>query len=212
MPLALLAWLVVAQAEAPPAVHVDPGWAKGGAVAGFVMAAVPAGLGIASVAAMWSGNQTAQDWLQVGAGVSAPLVALIPTFAGRSASLANEELERRPRIFRIIGWVMVIYGGVGLLSGVAIGRLWSFISEKAGFSWGSLAGGNANVESTAVTIGRIISTFTTLFSVAVATAGVVFVSLGAKTSADRAVVVPTAAFVPLPGGGYAAMTGLSGRF
>ena len=194
---------------------MDPGWAKEGAFLGFALSAVPFGLGVASVVSMWMGNQTAQDWLQVAAGVSAPVVALVPTFGSRSASLANEELEKRPRIYRVVGWVMVIYGAVGLISSFAVGRLWGWAGEKAGFSWGTISGGNDNVERTAQTVGRVVNTFTTMFSVLVCTAGVWFIAGSAKTMHTRATdssFMPSVAVMPMPGGGFAASASLTGRF
>lgn len=201
--------------QAPSGVHVDPGWAKEGAFAGFALSAVPFGLGVASVVAMWAGNQTAQDWLQVAAGVSAPLVALVPTFGSRSASLANDELTRRPRIFRIIGWVMTIYGAVGLISSFAVGRLWGWIGQEANFNWGTITGGNRNVENTAMVVGRVVNTFTTMFSVLVSVAGIWFISASSNIMHTRATepqFMPSVAVMPMPGGGMAMSALLTGRF
>ncbi len=193
MTLALVTLLVVAQAPA------DPGWAKEGGAAGIALAAVPLGLAVGSVVAMWRNDGTAQDWLTVGSALSVPLVGLVPTFSGRSAVLSDEQ-ARRPRVFRVIGWVISIYGTVSTLAGFAIGKLAGLVLSKTDFA-----------TYTQSDTGKVIGTITTLFGAAVCTTGLLFLSGASVMAADRA-VNPVFVVTPMPGGGFAALGGVSGRF
>ncbi|MBL8952175.1 MAG: hypothetical protein JNK82_15440 [Myxococcaceae bacterium] len=206
MTLALLALLTVGQftpEAAPEATTPDPGWAREGAITGMVLSAVPVGLSVASIVSMWRNEGTAADWFTVASIVSAPLVALIPTFSGRSAVLP-EELARRPRIFRIIGWVITVYGAVSSFAGFGIGKLAS-----------SLLSGTDFEQYTQSNLGKVIGTVTTLLGAAIAVTGIMFISSGSMIAARRAEeasVSPTVAVVPMPGGGYAMFGGLNGRW
>lgn len=214
MTLALLGLLVFAQTEAPPEavtppsapVRASPGWAREGAANGFVLAAAPIGFAIGSVIALWTRNGTTQDWLSVAAGLSAPLGGLVPTMGGRSAVL-SDEAGRRPRILRIVGWVMIIYGAAALVGGVAIGQVYKLIARGAMFT--------ALDTGTGATVLQVIGTVTTLFDGAICSAGVIMLSAAANVAATRAEqeagIVPGVALTPLPGGGFAVMAGVSGR-
>ncbi|MBK7857338.1 MAG: hypothetical protein IPJ65_01690 [Archangiaceae bacterium] len=195
----------VAPPAAEPPVQSDPGWARAGSIAGFALAGVPLAFGIGSVVALWTHHGTAQDWLTVGAGLSAPLIGLIPTFASRSAVLRYDELTRRPRIFRIVGWVMTIYGSVALLGGVLGGQVFKAISHSADF--------HAFESGTAADVLAVFGTVSTLFDAALCSAGIVLLSMSSQVSADRAeaYVQPSVAAVPTPNGGFAVMAGFSGR-
>jgi len=195
MTLALVAWLVVAQAEPAP----DPGFAREGGVVGIALTAVPLALSVGSIVAMWQNNGTTQDWLTVASGLTVPLVGLVPTFGGRSAVLA-EELSVRPRVFRIIGWVISIYGTVSTLAGFAVGKLIGAVLSQTDV--GRFATSDA---------GKVVGTVNTLWNAAICTTGLLFLSASSLMAANRA-VTPTVAVVPMPGGGWAAFSGVSGRF
>lgn len=196
MTLALVTLLVVAQDREPPA---SPGFAREGGALGIALAAVPLALSIGSIVAMWQNNGTTQDWLTVGSALSVPLVGLVPTFAGRSAVLP-EELAGRPRVFRIIGWVISLYGTVSTLVGFGIGKAAVALAAQTDFA-----------KFTASDAGKLVGTVTTLINAALCTTGLMFLSGSSLLAADRA-VTPTVAVAPLPGGGWAAVGGVTGRW
>ena len=125
-----------AEAFTPPA--PQPGWARAGGVLGFGLAAAPLGLTIASVVASYALGLDAQDGLIIAAALSGPLLALVPTFAGRSAQV-DDAHARKPRLFRIFGWVLTGMSAVGLVYSTIVGRLLILarLSTGAPSIWGS---------------------------------------------------------------------------
>lgn len=194
----------VLPAPLPPPTRT-PGWARTGGHIGFGLAVIPFALAVASTVAIWTKDSTAHDVLIISAGASTPLLALVPTFAGRSA-LIDDDAARLPRLFRVIGWVLSIYGAVSMISSVPIAKLWAYGLEKAG--WKS--------DSRYQTAGDVIGSFTTLFNGLICSAGIVFLSIASEMAATRGegpVIMPTVAFAPSPNGqGFTGIAGFSARF
>jgi len=201
--------LMAPKMESPPVspkpapVHAEPGWARSGGFLGVGLAVVPLGLSLGAVVALWTQtNTTAQDWLTVSVGLTALLAALVPSFASGSA-VVPDEAAHKPRLLRIIGWVMVIYGAASMIGGVAIGKAVAFAIQEL----------KVTVPQEYSPVGKVIGTVTTLFDGLLCTVGIILLSMGSVMAGDRALsVVPTAALVPLPGGGVAMAGGLSGRW
>lgn len=178
---------------APP----QPGWARAGAGLGFGLAAIPIGLVIGAVVASYQVGQTEQEVLLVAAGLSTPLVGLVPTFAGRSARVEDEHAGK-PRLLRIIGWAMTGLSAVGLVASPVIARGLQFLKLSTGAP--SILGSTLN-----------------LLDGAVAAAAVVVLSISALRSANAAEepaglqAAPVVSYLPRPGGGVVT-AGLAGSF
>jgi hypothetical protein len=203
------------EAVAPPSAAGNPnraGWAREGGALGFGLSAVPVGLAIASGVTQWTEKDAAGKYdlttshmLAVCAGLSAPLVALIPTFSGHSATVAPD-LAHKPRGFRILGWILT---GMATIDLVTV----PLYSKAFGLVFGE--GPSA------------FTAVTTVLGGLMASGGVVLLSLASRLSAERSAmqseevgppatvfaptVAPVFAWLPGPSGG-SAMAGLAGSF
>ncbi len=189
------------------------GWARPGGAMGFGLAAVPVGLAIASSVTAWTeknaigkADLTLSHMLVVSAGLSAPLMALVPTFAGRSATVADD-LAHAPRALRILGWILTGIATVDLVTTPLYDKAFGLVFHSDGPS--------------------VITSFTTVLAGLMASGGVVLLSFAALKSAERSEmqseevappatvfapsVAPVLTWVPGPGGG-AALAGLSGSW
>ncbi len=201
---------LLAQAEEtpPPPLPTDgvkdpgpelAGWARMGAGVGFATAAVPLGLALASAITSWTSGAFVSELLVILAGVSAPVLALIPTLGGRSALVLDEDAHA-PRLLRILGWVMVGLGTVGLLTAPLWNRAFAALGLGSGPS--------------------VFGAISTVFEGALASGGILVLSVAARRSATRAEehppelpsnLAPVMALLPGPrGSGLIALAGVRG--
>ena len=196
-----------------PAVKYNPGWAREGGALGFGVSVVPVGLAVAAGVTQWSSkgangkyDLTLSDTLIICAGVSAPVMALIPTFAGRSAVVADD-LAHAPRLLRILGWIMVGFATIDLVT--------TPLYEKA---FGLVFGDGPSV----------FTAITDVIAGVLAAGGIVVLSIAARRSATRSempseevgppatvfapTVMPSFAVVPGAHGGGAALAGFTGTW
>jgi hypothetical protein len=202
------------EALQPPAEkpHYSPGWAREGGALGFGVSVVPLGLAIASGAAQWSKTNgqydfTLSDILIVCAGLSAPTMALIPTFAGRSAVVADD-LAHAPRLLRIMGWIMVGFATIDMVTSPLYEKAFNLIFKN-------------NDPSIFTVVGDV-------FAGLLAGGGIIVLSIAARRSATRSempseevgppatvfapTVVPSIGLLPAPHGGSVAVAGLRGSW
>jgi hypothetical protein len=172
------------------------GWARAGAILGFVLSAVPLGLTIASVVASYTLGLTAQEALLVAAGFSAPGVGLIPSFAGRSA-VVDDALAHKPRLVRIGGWILTGFAAFGLISSPLVGRFLMLVKLSDGKP--SIFGSVFNLLDGALASGAlVILSMAALFSARAAEES----GFGRDAAwASRVQVAPLIAYLPAARGG-----------
>ncbi len=209
-------------AAPPEAVKTEPpsaagntnraGWAREGGALGFGLAVVPVGLAISSAVYQWARKDAAGKYdlttshiLVVCAGGSAPLMALVPTFSGHSATVADD-LAHAPRALRILGWILTGIGTIDLVTVPLYSKLYGLV-----FGEGP----------------SVFTAVTTIFGGLLASGGVVLLSLASLRSASRSEmpseevgppatvfapsVTPVFSYLPGPNGG-AAMAGVAGTW
>jgi hypothetical protein len=194
----------------PPPTETKPaedaaGWARLGGSLGFVLAAVPFALAAGYTFTSWNHVPVYPDLFLLGAGLTAPAAALVPTMGGSSATVAAE-LAHQPRLFRIGGWVLVVIGTLGLVTAPAYDQLFTTLGP----------GGPS-----------VFGTFAAFFDASFVAGGIVSLSVAALISAKRSgetpeVVPPkndvyqarwTPTFSVLPGPhGATASLGVGGSF
>ncbi|MFT3841435.1 MAG: hypothetical protein QM723_30875 [Myxococcaceae bacterium] len=203
------------EAVTPPAEekpHYSPGWAREGGAIGFGVSVVPLGLAIASGASQWSKTNgqydlTLADILIVCAGISAPTMALIPTFAGRSA-VVPDDLAHAPRLLRILGWIMVGFATIDMVTAPLYEKAFALVFKDNGPS--------------------VFTVVTDVIAGLLAGGGILVLSVAARRSATRSempseevgppatvfapTVIPSIALVPGPHGGGVAVAGLTGTW
>jgi hypothetical protein len=153
----------------PPAPTEDPaGWARLGGGAGLALAAVPLGFAVAYTVTSWRNERVAPDVLLLSGGLTAPLCALLPTFGGRSA-VVPDDLAHKPRLLRIMGWIMVVMGAIGLVAAPAYDQLFTAIG------WGGPS---------------VFGTVSAFLDAALASGGIASISAASLISAQRAGQTP----------------------